>query len=76
METPGNRRKNLVETPGNRRKNLVETLFSSGYKAHASLDEFTRRYKNRIERDIVLYTKDLYADRDLIYLPVYMTSLL
>ena len=49
---------------------------SSGYRSHKSLDEFAKKFSSRINRPIILYTKDLQTDNEFIYLPVYMTFLL
>lgn len=49
---------------------------SSGYKAHKSLDEFQRKYSDRIGQRYLIYTKDLRKEGDLLCLPVYMTGLL
>lgn len=49
---------------------------SSGYKAHTSLDEFSKKYSDRILKKYLIYTKDLKIDGDLTYLPVYMTLFL
>lgn len=49
---------------------------SSGYKAHKSLDEFQRKFSSRINQRYLLYTKDLRKEKDIIFLPVYMTGLL
>lgn len=49
---------------------------SSSYTAHKSLDVFITKYSPRIGRKIILYTKDLRTDSNLIYLPVYMAGLL
>lgn len=49
---------------------------SSSYKAHKSIDEFQRKYSSRINKRILLYTKDLRKEQDLLCLPVYMTGLL
>lgn len=46
---------------------------SSGYKRHASLDAFARKYSSQITSQYLLYTKDLQKDQELLYLPVYMT---
>ena len=48
---------------------------SSGYKTHASLDAFCRKYSSRIERPIMIYTKDLQDDGNTLLLPVYMTMM-
>ncbi len=49
---------------------------SSGYKAHASLDAFCRKYSDRIKQPYLLYTKDLQKDNETLMVPVYMTPLL
>jgi len=47
---------------------------SSGYKAHASMDNFYKKYSQHIGIKYLLYTKDLRKDKDLWLLPVYMTQ--
>lgn len=49
---------------------------SSGYKSHASLDEFCRKYSDRIQNKYLIYTKDLQKEQSVLYLPVYMTMFL
>lgn len=49
---------------------------SSGYKAHASLDAFCRKFSARIRNKYLVYTKDLRKEADMLYLPVYMTMFL
>lgn len=49
---------------------------SSGYRTHKSLDEFCKKFHDRISRPILLYTKDLNNDGQTLCLPVYMTPLL
>ena len=49
---------------------------SSGYKTHASLDEFCKKYSSRIGNRYLLYTKDLRKDKETLLVPVYMTPLL
>jgi hypothetical protein len=46
---------------------------SSGYLAHASLDEFCRRFHERIDKRFLIYTKDLKVEDKMIYLPMYLT---
>lgn len=48
---------------------------SSGYKTHASLDAFCKKYSSRIDHPVMIYTKDLQNDRNTLLLPVYMTML-
>lgn len=50
---------------------------SSGYKTHASLDAFRKKFSDRIKQSYLLYTKDLQkGEGELLYLPFYMTGLL
>jgi predicted AAA+ superfamily ATPase len=49
---------------------------SSGYKTHASLDEFCKKYSKHLGQRILLYTKDLRKDKETLLVPVYMTPLL
>jgi len=49
---------------------------SSGYKTHASLDEFCKKFSNRILKKYLVYTKDMAKDQDILCLPVYMTQFL
>lgn len=49
---------------------------SSGYKTHASLDAFCKKYSDRVERPYLIYTKDLQKDGQTLLLPVYMTPLI
>ena len=46
---------------------------SSGYKTHASLDAFSKKYSSRILSKYVLSTKDLRKNEDVTILPIYMT---
>ncbi|MBR0080503.1 MAG: ATP-binding protein [Synergistaceae bacterium] len=46
---------------------------SSGYRTHASLDAFCKKYSSRILQKYLIYTKDYGKDADIICLPVYMT---
>ena len=48
---------------------------SSGYKTHASLDAFCKKYSDRTVQPYLLYTKDLHRDSQTL-LPVYMAPLL
>ena len=49
---------------------------SSGYKTHASLDAFSKKYSSRILNKYLVYTKDLGKDKDVLSIPVYMTMFL
>lgn len=49
---------------------------SSGYKSHASLDAFCRKYHDRVANPYVVYTKDYAREGNLTYLPIYLLPLL
>lgn len=49
---------------------------SSGYKTHASLDAFQKKFSSRIGNRYFVYPKDLRKEQDLLYVPVYMAMLL
>ena len=49
---------------------------SSGYKTHASLDAFQKKFSKRIGNRYLIYPKDLRKEQDLLYVPVFMTMLL
>lgn len=49
---------------------------SSGYKTHASLDAFSRKYASRILQRYLIYPKDFAKEQDILCIPVYMTPFL
>ena len=49
---------------------------SSGYKSHTSLDEFCKKFSDRIGFRYLIYTKDLKKDGEVSLVPVYMTPFL
>ena len=49
---------------------------SSGYKTHASLDAFCKKFSSRIKNKYLIYTKDMRKEEDILYLPAYMTMFL
>ena len=49
---------------------------SSGYKTHKSLDEFCKKYSERVMNKYVIYTKDYKRENGVEYIPVYMTMFL
>lgn len=49
---------------------------SSGYKTHASLDAFSKKYSDKILEEYLVYTKDFQKDQDICCLPVYMAQFL
>lgn len=60
------------------RKNKVCPLEvkSSGYKTHASLDAFSRKFSDRILYKYLIYTKDFAKDEDIFCLPIYLVQFL
>lgn len=49
---------------------------SSGYKSHASLDAFCKKFSDRIGSRYLIYTKDLRKDEATILIPAFMTMFL
>ena len=49
---------------------------SSGYKTHASLDAFSRKFPDRILDKYLIYTKDFAKDEDIFCLPTYLVQFL
>lgn len=49
---------------------------SSGYKTHASLDDFCSKFSSRIGNRYLVYPKDLNKDGQTVLVPVYMTPFL
>lgn len=47
---------------------------SSGYKSHPSMDAFAEKFSSRIQREILIYTKDYQKDGRLECLPIIMTQ--
>jgi len=45
---------------------------SSGYKTHASLDAFYKKYSHRIGQRYLIYTKDLTKEQDILCVPIYL----
>lgn len=48
---------------------------SSGYKTHASLDNFCKKFSDRISNRYLFYTKDLRTEDKLILTPMYMAGM-
>lgn len=49
---------------------------SSNYRVHKSIDMFYQKYSNRIIERYIIHTKDISKDKDILCLPIYMTSFL
>ena len=47
---------------------------SSGYKSHPSLDAFSRKFSSRINRELLIYTKDYRREGSLEMIPIIMTQ--
>lgn len=47
---------------------------SSGYKTHASLDAFCKKFSSRISNRYLIYTKDLRKDAETLLVPIFMTD--
>lgn len=45
---------------------------SSGYKTHASLDAFCKKYSSKVRQPYIFYTKDYAKEGNIIYLPIYL----
>lgn len=60
------------------RKNKVCPLEvkSSGYKTHASLDAFSKKFSDRILDKYLVYTKDFAKDEEIFCLPIYLVQFL
>lgn len=53
----------------------IEVKSSSRYKL-TSIEKFSRKFKNYLDKPIVLHSKDLEHKDDILYLPLYMSGLL
>lgn len=51
----------------------VEVKSSSRSSSHKSLDEFMKTYSRKVSKAYVVHQKNLRADGDIVYIPVYMT---
>lgn len=49
---------------------------SSGYKAHASIDAFCKKFSSKIRQPYIFYTKDYAKEGNIIYLPIYLVPFL
>lgn len=49
---------------------------SSGYSTHKSLDDFCKKFSNRVSNRYLIYTKDLRKDGNTLMIPIYMAGLL
>lgn len=58
-----------------RNKLIPIEVKSSGYKTHKSLDEFCRKYSERVDYPMMVYTKAPHKDGNLIMIPFYLLPL-
>ncbi len=49
---------------------------SSNYRKHESIDKFYEKYSSRIANRYIIHTKGVSKDKDILCLPVYLTSFL
>lgn len=45
---------------------------SSGYRSHASLDAFRKKYSSKVKTPYLFYSKDVYKENGIIYVPFYL----
>lgn len=60
----------------NEKKIFPIEVKSSNYKTHTSIDEFSKKYHQYIDKKYIIYSKNYLKDDNYIYLPIYMTFLL
>lgn len=59
------------------RHNITPIEVKSGERyTYSSLNKLKEKYKDYIDKPIIIHTKDLKEENDILYLPIYMTSLL
>ena len=51
----------------------VEVKSSSRSSSHKSLDEFMKTYSRKVSKAYMIHQKNIRADGDIVYIPVYMT---
>ena len=65
--------KNMITS----KHNIIPIEVKSGERyTYSSLNKLRSKYKDYIDRPIIIHTKDLKIEDDILYLPIYMTSLL
>lgn len=59
------------------RHNIIPIEVKSGNRyTYTSLNKLKNKYKDYIAKPIIIHTKDLREENDVLYIPIYMTSLL
>ena len=57
--------------------NIIPIEVKSGDRyTYSSLNKLKNKYKDFIDKPIIIHTKDLKIENDILYLPIYMTTLL
>ena len=57
--------------------NIIPIEVKSGDRyTYSSLNKLKEKYKDYIDKPIIIHTKDLKVNDDILYLPIYMTTLL
>ncbi len=49
---------------------------SANYRSHISIDEFSKKFSNRIQDKYIIYTKDFKKEEDISLIPVFWTQFL
>lgn len=60
----------------NNKINIIEVKSGDDYTRHASLDAAIKLYADKIGQSIVLCKSNVYKDKDILYLPLYMAMYL
>lgn len=58
------------------KKLLPIEVKSSSYSTHKSLDNFQKKYSDRVKKSYVIYSKDIKKEGNVTYIPFYMTMFL
>ena len=53
----------------------IEVKSSKRY-TYTSLNKFTKKYQNYLDKPIIIHTKDLEDSDDILFIPIYMTGIL
>ena len=57
--------------------NIIPIEVKSGDRyTYASLNKLRDKYNDYLDKPIIIHTKDLKVENDILYLPIYMTALL
>lgn len=60
-----------------RGKNILPVEVKSSFSSkHRSLDLYTERFADRIDVSVIVHSKNMRADGKVLYLPIYMISLI